>query len=125
MKRLVATALFAVAMAAAGAGYAGSKQVQQVVIVDASKLANGDLGYVRNTPDTVQYISCTNSGTTATCNARNAGGVSRSCSTTDPAMLATIRSLPSDGYLVFYWDVNGNCTSVNVTTTSRTAPKQP
>jgi hypothetical protein len=51
--------------------------------------------------------------------------VTRSCSTTDPNHLATIRSLSSDSYLIFFWNTSGVCTSVQVQTSSTNEPKAP
>jgi hypothetical protein len=105
------------------AAFAGFHQAQQVVIIDASSFANGDLGYVHNTPDTIQYIGCTSSGSSASCFARNLAGLSRSCSTSSATMLDAIHALNGDSYLIFGWNASGQCTFINVQNASLTAQK--
>ena len=103
--------------------FAGFHQAQQVVIIDASSFANGDLGYVHNTPDSIQYIGCTTSGSSASCFARNLAGLSRSCSTSNPTMLAALHALNGDSYLIFGWNPSGQCTFISVHNGSLTAQK--
>ena len=103
--------------------WAGFHTGQQVVISDPGMFANGDLGYVHNTPDLIQYIGCTSYGTSAQCMARNLAGVLRSCSTANPAMLASIHSLNGDSHLYFGWNAAGQCTFVNVRNASYTEEK--
>jgi hypothetical protein len=113
----------ALLMGVSVAAFAGFHQGQQVVIIDASSFANGDLGYVHNTPDTIQYIGCTSSGGSAWCFARNLAGLSRSCSTSNATLLSAIHSLNGDSYLIFGWNASGQCTFINVENGSLTAPK--
>lgn len=112
-----------VAGALATTAIAGFKTGQQVVIADASKMANGELGTVRNSADTVQYIGCTVQGDAGSCTARNSAGLTRSCSTTETKWLNTMRALDGDSYLTFKWDANGKCTYVSVQNSSTSAPK--
>ncbi len=102
---------------------AGMKTGQQVYISDAARTANGQLGYVRNTADTVQYIGCTVQGDVGSCTVRNRDGLTRSCSSTETRWVHTMRALKSDSYLQFNWDANGKCTYVSVNTDSTSAPK--
>src|SRR3954471_17159341 len=93
--------LVMIASASAGllgstAALAGFKSGQQVVIVDSSQLANGMLGQVRNSGDSTQYIGCESYGASGYCFANSSAGVYRACSTSDPNLVATIRSLNSD-----------------------------
>jgi hypothetical protein len=121
----------ALAVLAAGlmvtTAFAGSKISQPVSINDADKQANGDLGFARNTADTVQYIGCyvndTGNGGAGICQARDAAGVTRSCSTTNDFMVDTIKSLKGDSSLYFRWNEDGNCTMVIVRNRSSYAPK--
>jgi hypothetical protein len=125
MKRRT-TGLFAGALLAFGVcttAIAGFHQGQAVVINDASGFANGDLGFVHNTPDNIQYIGCNSSGNIARCFARNLAGLSRACSTPNPTHLAAIHSLSGDSYLIFGWDAAGQCTFINVQNSSLTVPK--
>ncbi len=119
--------LFAGALLASGfatTALAGFHQGQAVVIIDASSFANGDLGFVHNTPDSTQYIGCTSSGTSANCFARNLAGLYRSCSTANPTHLAAIHALNADSYLLFGWNASGQCTFISVQNSSLTVPKQ-
>ena len=115
-------------LAASATAFAGFQTGQSVVIVDSSRLANGDLGYIFNSPDRSQYIGCysynTGTGSAGSCFAQNTAGLYRSCYTDDANMIATIRSLGTDSYLIFYWDTNGRCTLVEVENDSTTAPKR-
>jgi hypothetical protein len=103
--------------------FAGMKTGQPVVINDGSRFANGELGYVRNTPDSVQYIGCTIKGNAGSCTARNAAGTTRSCSTTDAKWLSTIAAVNGDSYLYFRWDTEGKCNLIIVENHSTPAPK--
>jgi hypothetical protein len=104
---------------------AGFKAAQDVVISDSSQFANGMLGYVRNTSDTTQYVGCEAFGTSGYCFALNSAGTYRTCVTSDSNLVANIRSLNSDSYLLFYWNSNGQCTDVVVQNSSYTPPKGP
>lgn len=121
LKGIIAGAV--VAMGASVAAFAGFHQGQQVVIIDASSFANGDLGYVHNTPDSFQYIGCTSSGASASCFARNLAGLQRSCSTSNATMLASLHALNGDSYLIFGWNASGQCTFISVHNGSLTVPK--
>ena len=119
--RILGAALVAGALATTA--FAGMKTSQQVVIVDANKFANGELGHVRNTADSVQYIGCTIKGTAGSCTARNSAGLTRSCSTTEAKWLATIAAVNGDTYLYFRWDTDGKCNLIIVENNSTPAPK--
>lgn len=108
---------------------AGFKTGQSVVIVDSAQMANGMLGQVRNSADTTQYIGCATWGVSwgsmGLCEATSSTGVHRACLTYDANMIAAIRALQSDSYLIFYWDSIGYCTSIEVETASDPPPKTP
>ena len=104
---------------------AGS-QVNEAVTFDTVLLkAVGDLGWVRKTPDTTQYIGCTSTGGNfASCFAVDSTGLGHSCVTTDPEELAQVRSLRGDPRLVFFWTpTTGLCDGIVVVNNSETAPK--
>jgi len=119
----LAGALLLAAMSASV--FAGDKATNEVNIqaLAPKPFASGDLGYVRNTPDTVQYIGCQSSQSSGSCWAKNAAGEYKTCVTSDAAMLAVIRSLNGDGHLMFGWNGDGSCREVRVTHDSRYAPK--
>jgi hypothetical protein len=110
--------------------FAGMKTIQQVTINDASSWAAGDLGYARGTSDDVQYIGCYINGSgsgaaNGVCQARNAAGVTRSCSTNQPKWLDIIASVSGDSNVYFRWNTDGKCTMIIVENHSTLAPKKP
>jgi len=117
----------AAALLASTAALAGFRTVQPVVIADSPDrgypFANGDLGYAATTNDSVEYIGCYTYNGVGGCNAVDRTGLTRSCATADPTMIAIMRSLRGDSYLTFHWDTNGQCTNVSVENTSSTLPK--
>jgi hypothetical protein len=121
------TTAFAIGAALAlgiGAGaYAGTHTMFQVTINDPAMFANGDVSFVHNTPDVVQYLYCESQGNNAFCAARNLAGLVRTCSTANPAHLAAIHSIGTDSYLLFRWNAAGQCTAVSVRNGSLTVPK--
>jgi len=121
--RLTSIACVSLGLLASTSAMAGFKTAQSVVISDLYQFANGMLGQVRNSSDTTQYIGCATWSGLGYCYAVNSAGVSRSCSTSDADMLATIRSLSSDSSLMFYWNSSGQCTFVEVDTSSDAPPK--
>jgi hypothetical protein len=123
--RRAAIAAAAVGLLASTAAFAGHLSGQSVVISDGQRLANGDLGFVHNSSDRVQYIGCQLGTGFGYCYAMNKAGINRTCFTFDPAMISTLRSLKSDSYLVFKWNDSGACTNVSVLNGSHAAPKQP
>ena len=113
----------AAALLASTAALAGFRTAQPVVITDSRQFANGNLGVVSFTDDSVEWIGCYTYNGVGGCNAVDKTGLTRSCATADPTMIATMRSLRGDSYLEFYWDTNGQCTNVSVENTSSTPPK--
>jgi hypothetical protein len=122
--RRAAIAAASVGLLASTLAFAGQLSGQHVVIFDPNHLANGDLGYVHNSSDRVEYIGCQLGGGFGYCYAMNSDGISRTCFTVDPATIRAIRSLKSDSYLVFVWDDSGTCTNVYVDNGSITEPKK-
>lgn len=125
MKRRT-TGLFAGALLAFGAAttaFAGAHQMQPVVVDAVGMFAYGDLSYSHNTPNVIEYIGCNSNGANAVCIARNAAGLTRSCTTANPAHLDVIHSLGTDSNLTFRWNAAGACTNVTVLNSSLTVPK--
>lgn len=103
------------------AGYNGNFPV--VINDDATyKQAFGTLVGTRNTPDNDQYLGCTINGDSLTCYARNAAGLSRSCSSANPVHVANARSISTEGYLWFGWNSSGICTFVTISLGSQYRP---
>lgn len=118
----------AVAGTFAVSAFAGMKTQQQVVINEAQSSAWGDLGWARNSANTTEYIGCHIIGSgnegMGVCTARNAAGVTRSCTTQVSAYLYTITAINSDSFVQFKWNSSGNCTMVIVETNSTLMPKK-
>ena len=102
---------------------AGEKVTHEVTFDAIKPFARGSLGDARNSTDAVQYIGCSISSGGASCFAVNSAGVQHSCSTTDPDLIAAMRAINGDSYLVFRYGIDGVCTSVSVSNDSRYAPK--
>jgi hypothetical protein len=108
---------------------AGSKTDFPVFIDDTRMAASGTLGSTRNTNETNSLLGCevrsdnSGSGSYGFCSARNAAGLERVCSTSNPELVAAMRSLNSDSFVEFDWDSNGQCTFISVDNSSDTAPK--
>ena len=103
---------------------AGEKDTHEVTFDPNKPFVQGALGNARNSVDAVQYIGCQLNSSSALCVAVNSAGVTHSCSTTDPTMLANIRALNGDSWFAFKWDaVSGVCNLIMVWNDSRYAPK--
>jgi len=102
-------------LASAFAAMAGSQASLAVSISDPNQTAQGSLTAARYSADDVQFISCANSANTfANCIAKNAAGVTRSCVTSDPALIAVISSIGPESYVSFRWNDEGQCASVRI-----------
>jgi hypothetical protein len=121
LRRILLTTLAAAAFSASA--FAGFRTGQQVVMWDAKKLVNADLGYVHQTDDDVQYIGCFVGGDAGYCFARNLAGVTRSCWSDDPRWVSAMAAVSKDSYVLFYWDDGGYCTYLRVTNGSTGEPK--
>lgn len=119
--RTLAAVLASSALAATA--FAGDKYSQEVYFSPAAPIASGDLGTVRNTADTVQFIGCTVTGTVGVCFARNSAGVIHGCSTTDAGMINAMRAINGDSWMSFSWNPDGSCKDVMARNDSRDTPK--
>jgi hypothetical protein len=104
----------------ASAGYRAGPY--QVTINDAGRWANGGFAEARGSADGNQSIGCYQNTGSGTCIATNAAGTSRTCTTTNAALIEVIRSLTPESYLYFQWNVDGTCSYVLVETSSRFKP---
>lgn len=118
------TLAIAGALLASTAALAGLRTSMQVVIVDDRSYVIGDLSATSNTSDTTQSLGCYNEPGLGICYATDSSGRSRGCSTSDPEILAAMRSLSGDSSLVFYWDTSGNCQYVYVENSSKPVLKK-
>lgn len=123
MKTVLRNALCMMSFAVAATAYAGARFTYPVVINDFNRTAYGALTDARGSADTRQYIGCWSNNATGGCDAVNASGLTRSCSTIDPAMLAVIRSMSDESYVAFRWGADGStCLYVYAQTTSYSKP---
>jgi hypothetical protein len=123
MKTVLRNALCVMSFAAAATAYAGARFTYPVVINDLNRTAYGALTDARGSADTRQYIGCWSNNASGGCDAVNASGLTRSCSTIDPAMLAVIRSMSDESYVAFRWGADGStCQYIYAQTTSYSKP---
>jgi len=122
-------ALFWLLAMAASAGVSAGLRLtnNEVVIADAGRIAAGAFGTARNSADNVQFIYCYSTGAASGgCVARDATGLTRTCTTTSAAQIAIIRALRNDAYVSFRWESSGGtCTRIDTSFGSRFAPKLP
>jgi hypothetical protein len=111
LRRIFLTTLAATAFSATA--LAGFRTGQQVVMMDQQKMVNGDVGYVHQSADDVQYIGCFTAGYAGYCFASNRDGVTRSCWSDEPRWVNAMSAVGRDTYLVFYYDDAGYCTYVS------------
>ena len=106
---------------------AGARSVQEVLIFDRDGLAEGDLGAVYNAADPNEFMGCQvyagAADPVATCLARDTNNDLRGCSTSDPELIATIRTLKEDSALTFEWSDTGGCSFISVWNESQTLPR--
>jgi hypothetical protein len=128
MKRRFAIALV-LGLAAASTAHAGKKETLDITITkqaDGSGIFKGALGSVRNSSSTTSYVMC---GTLITdllgfayCSASN-GTTTATCMAKVTALADLIQKLKSDDYIQVNFNAAGECTTVQVVTSSTLAPK--
>lgn len=118
---LVLAAALACALAAPFA-HAGARWVYQVWISDASRYAVGTMTDARGSADGNQAIGCYHNTTNGACYATNAAGLSRTCTTNNPALLNVIRTISAESYIYFQWNTDGTCSYVLIENSSRFKP---
>lgn len=115
-------AALAALLSIAAIAQAGSRWVYQVGINDTYRFAVGTMADARGSADSVQMIGCYHNAGFANCYATNSAGLSRSCTTSDPAMMSAIRGIGSESYVYFQWNTDGTCSYVFVENGSRWKP---
>ena len=110
----------AVALASAGLG-------SPVIISDSLHMATGNLGTASKATD-MQLIGCfawtADTGNWGICQAMDGTGKSRSCFTSSPNHLQSIRAINGDTHVTFQWNpATGNCTAIMVDNSSNLEPK--
>jgi len=98
-----------------------------VTIDDSAMVASGMLGAARNSSDTTQFIGCKTvsdaSSSFGTCTALDSTRLFRSCTTSNANMIAAMRAIVGDSYIIFNWNSSGACTAVSVLNESDVDPK--
>ena len=121
----LAVGLFGVAVAA----LAGPRVEAEVTVDPVLRVVSGSLGTARNSSDSHQEIGCsvtysTSGGETASCWGRSAARVYRSCVSSDPQIIATVKTLTGDAYLRFEYNTFATCEYVRVSNSSVYEPKR-
>lgn len=114
-------ALLGMGIAAQGTAVAGQTGYAPVSI--SSTEFHGSIGSARNSADSVQYLSVVDGGNFIVVRAKDSSGTSVQCVVQDSADFAALRGMSDSSLLSVYYDEVGNCTSVNVTTSSLHEPK--
>ncbi|WP_309891513.1 hypothetical protein [Archangium sp.] len=131
MKKLsIAMALCVAGTLVGTTALAGYKYVAEVTVDLVNRKASGSLADARASADTLQYIGCrTDTSASANvsiyCAAQDAKGVKAQCYSSAQNFVQMMSSLRSDSILIFTWDANNTCTSMNVENWSSNSPKQP
>jgi hypothetical protein len=133
MNRTGKQVMLAIACAAlvTGTAWAGGKQAYPVYVSPTGRTANGDLSSTRNTSDNSSYIGCFidvySSGTSplGTCYASDAAGNFAMCRTNSSTLIQALHALNGDSFVMFTYDLSGNCTEIFIRNVSYSPPKNP
>jgi hypothetical protein len=137
MKHIKVLGFLATMLVPAGAVYAGFHNAAEVVIAldmttGAAISAQGNEADAYNSVDGNQYIGCGGSSTFGWCQAHDASadadGLVNSafCTTSDPTLIAHIRSVAADSFVRFTIDPDtGDCVGLSVSHNSFYRPKAP
>jgi len=111
-------------LAVAATAVAGQRLLHNVFITN--DIAFGGLSASRNSPDSVQFITCfTRSSGEGGCTLRDATGLTRACATETPAQIEVIRAIRGDSRVDIQWNAAGECTALTARNSSRYPAKQP
>ncbi|MCC7248507.1 MAG: hypothetical protein IT473_07785 [Lysobacter sp.] len=132
MKIKTTRAIFCMAAlcALSGAVTAGLRFTSEVYVNDTYRSAGGSMTDARGSAETRQFIGCyhwydTLGGATpyvGFCQAANSAGLTRSCSSTNYAIVESIRSISAESQIGFSWNADGTCRYVIVTNNSYYKP---
>jgi hypothetical protein len=137
VRRAIAIAMALCFTVTAVAGY---RQVQRTIVVNqADQVATGQLAGARASTDATQQIGCvaaienTSTGDADSpayiyhwgyCLAVTTTGDSAFCFSLNPEMVAAMRNLQGDAVLEFHWNLNGQCTLIQLNQSSTQEPKR-
>jgi hypothetical protein len=130
MKKLIGVICALATVGAGTAAWAGYKASANVYVSLDFRFALGSMGTARNSADSIQYIdvsSMANSDGTSSAMiyARDASNQLAYCWSNASSIVTAARSVGTDSYILFGWDANNNCTSLEVRAASYHAPKNP
>jgi hypothetical protein len=96
---------------------------------NSSRRAEGSLGSARASADSSQYLACTVKSTADSiymgCAARDASGLYRACSSYSPDLIQAALSISASSMIVFTWDANYACQTLDVANGSLYLPTTP
>lgn len=129
-KKLITIFCIAALSATSGLVMAGMRFTSEVYVNETYRSASGSMTDARGSADTKQFIGCyhyydTAGGSTPLigfCHASNPVGLTRSCSTTNPNIVQSIRSISAESNIGFSWNTDGTCRYVMVTNNSYYKP---
>ena len=128
-RRFWIAALAAAGLASASASaLAGAKSLGATTVYHwgSTVSVQGTFGATRNSASTTEYLECGSNAGAGFCTYHDPSGSYYSCSTTDAAQIAAIRSMSGDSYVNFSYDTSTNaCTYVLSYASSRAEPKNP
>lgn len=126
---LVIASVLVAAFASTSAVQAGTKTSNEVKITDSQRRAEGSLGSARASADTNQYLACTVHSSASdiymSCSARDASGLFRSCASSSDTLVQAALSLSASSMIVFTWDANYACQTLDVANGSLYLPTSP
>jgi len=132
MHKLTRLSIVAALLAAAPAR-GGERGEMPLLVSPGTPTSNGGIwgifAQVRATPDAVQYLNVrvivTRTSSSALISAKDAAGVTASCTTTDPVMVEAIMNTPDDAMVHVIFNTSRICTFYEQWTASFTAPMAP
>lgn len=94
--------------------FAGTKVNAPVYLDTNTRVFTGAMGSVHHTSDNTQFIGCYSTGTSISCQARNAAGTLVTCYSSNPAHMEAVKSIGDDSRLYVRYNTNGSCAAVYV-----------
>ena len=113
---------------AGGAALAGRNETWNVYVDTTGRYVSGSLGTARPAADHQQMMECWTYSTStsapyASCYAVDATGKVGNCYSFNASLIDAVNGLPTDAYVAYGYDANGQCTSITAMRGSRFAPK--
>ncbi len=103
------------------AAWAGENHVGSVVVGNDG--FEGIFGAVRNSTNDVELLICVDNGDSVGCVAKDSGGKTKGCVSTNVNHIAIVRGLTDSSKVIVKFDNAGNCTSIVGANSSSFVPK--